>query len=330
MAKRKLSTQQKRRIQSRRANDHKLNDQTLNEDTLGPRQEGLVVANFGRHTEIEDQHQQVHTCMLRQNLPTLVTGDKVIWQATTAHHGIIVSDLPRTTLLYRTDARDQIKPIAANINRLFVVIAPEPSHTLQLIDRYLVASEYFHIKPVLVFNKSDLLTEHERSVVRKDLAIYQQLGYELLFVSCESDDGLTALETALMGNMSVFFGQSGVGKSSLINALLASTDVKVGDISTKSKKGRHTTTTARLYHLLKGGILIDSPGIRDFSLQFVKAQDLAEGFIEFRPFLSHCKFRDCRHLQEVDCAILNAVKQGLISPSRYQNYKRILEKGICT
>lgn len=321
MVKRKLSTQQKRRIQSRRANDP-----TLNEDSLGPRQKGLVVANFGRHAEVEDQHQQVYTCTLRQNLPPLVTGDRVIWQKTMPHHGVIVSDLPRDTLLYRTDARDQIKPIAANINQLFIVIAPEPSHTLQLIDRYLVASEYFHIKPILVFNKSDLLTEHEQALIKKDLAIYYKLGYKLLFVSCVSQDGLNTLEAALIDNISVFFGQSGVGKSSLINSLLVSTNLKVGDISAKSKKGRHTTTTARLYHVPNGGMLIDSPGIRDFSLQFVSSQDLARGFVEFKPFLSHCKFRDCKHIHETDCAIIDAVQQGLISSSRYQNYKRILEK----
>ena len=222
------------------------------------------------------------------------------------------------------DQRGQLKPVAANVDRLIIVFAPLPTPYTNLIDRYLVAAEQADIEPLLVMNKSDLLKTSPNPELLQWLDDYSRLGYRTLLLSAGEGDGLDNLRAELKDHTSVFVGQSGVGKSSLINALLPGQDLRVGALSESTGKGTHTTTTAKLFHFPAGGDLIDSPGIREFGLTHISHDELLEGFIEFRPFLGHCRFRDCQHLHEPGCALLQAVEAGDISAIRMSSYRHIL------
>ena len=335
MAKRHLTRRQSWRIQkiqdersaraSRRA---ELAEESLLGGDLGPEQEGLVIAHFGVQVDVEaldgPQRGEVRRCHRRANLPALVTGDRIVWRADNQQSGVIVALQPRRTELYRPDHRGQLKPVAANVDRLVIVFAPLPTPHSNLIDRYLVAAEQAQLEPLLVLNKADLLEQGEYEELRTWLSDYARLGYRTLCLSAGSGEGLDGLRQELRDHVNVFVGQSGVGKSSLINALLPEADLRVGALSELTGKGTHTTTTARLFHFPDGGDLIDSPGIREFGLTHISHDDLLEGFIEFRPFLGHCRFRDCQHLHEPGCALLAAVASEDISVSRMNSYRHIL------
>ena len=234
-------------------------------------------------------------------------------------------DRTLTCELLRPDAQGTLKPVAANIDQIVVVFAPLPEPHANLIDRYLVAAEACAIEPVLVLNKIDMLKDDVGAAARIEALVspYSALGYRLLKTSRE-EGGLQALLAALADKISVFVGQSGVGKSSIINRILPDAELRVGALSEGTAKGTHTTTTAELVHLPAGGSLIDSPGIREFGLWHMSREQVEQGFREFRPFLGHCKFRDCRHEQEPDCAVLAAAEAGSISAQRLDSYRRIV------
>ena len=331
MSKRKLSRQQAWRvekIQEERAKRAARRDaeaeQTLAAGELGPEQEGLVVAHYGTQVAVESSPGQEQRCHLRANLEGLVTGDRVVW-CQGDPIGVIVAQLERESVLSRPDSQGALKPVAANIDQILVVIAPYPQPHANLIDRYLVAAETVGIEPVILLNKTDLLERD--ATLRADmdalLAVYPGLGYRLLQTSSKTG-GLEDLHAALRQRTSVFVGQSGVGKSSLVNALLPAAELRVGTLSENTLKGTHTTTTAQLLHLTCGGTLIDSPGIREFGLWHMSREDVEQGFREFRPLLGNCKFRDCRHQQEPGCAILEAADSGAITPGRLESYRHIV------
>lgn len=334
MAKRRLTRQQKWRIEkiqkerAERARRREARAEALDEaGELGPEQQGLLIAHFGQQVEVEPlprpAEQQTWRCFVRANVDPLVTGDEVIWREDHQHpgQGVVVARLPRRSELSRPDAYGQLKPVAANIDQIVIVIAPEPEPFPLLIDRYLVAAETAGIPATLVLNKSDLLNAHPELEAR--LAFYGELGYPTVMASTHTRDGLEALRLQLADKTSVLVGQSGVGKSSLIKMLLPDEDIRIGDLSQHTRKGRHTTTSARLFHIPSGGALVDSPGIRDFGLWHISEQELEAGFVEFRPFLGHCRFRDCRHEQEPGCALREAVARGDIHPERFENFLHI-------
>ncbi|GGX95114.1 putative ribosome biogenesis GTPase RsgA [Litchfieldella qijiaojingensis] len=332
MSKRKLSRQQRWRIekiQAERAERAARRD-TQDQDKLeageyGPEQPGRVIAHFGRTLEVSSStSDRTYRCHLRANLDSLVTGDRVVWREGGDGSGVVVARSERDNVLERPDARGQLKPVAANIDQILIVFAVEPAAYANLIDRYLVAAEATGIPPVLVLNKSDLLPA-EGGELRELLRRYEALGYPVITTSTQRIDGLDALHRRLTGCTSVFVGQSGVGKSSLIDRLLPDEALRIGDLSSDSRKGTHTTTTARLYRLPAGGELIDSPGIREFGLTHLDARQVTEGFIEFRQFLGHCRFRDCRHRADPGCALTAAVERGEIHPERFASYRRILD-----
>jgi ribosome biogenesis GTPase len=217
----------------------------------------------------------------------------------------------------------RLKPIAANIDHILVVVAAEPLAHANLIDRYIIAAETAGIPPVILLNKIDLITDENREPLNDLLSTYQDLGYQVLRTSTKQKDSMNELYDFLGGKTSVFVGQSGVGKSSLVNTLLPGVDITVGELSQKRKKGTHTTTTARLFHMPKGGDLIDSPGIREFGLWHISIDELLEGFIEFRDHIGYCRFRDCAHEEEPGCALQEAREKNKISETRYQSYLRI-------
>jgi ribosome biogenesis GTPase len=331
MSKRKLSRQQAWRvekIQDERARRAAKRDaeaeQALAGGELGPEREGLVTAHYGTQVAVESAPGVSLRCHLRANLEALVTGDRVVW-CEGDPTGVVVAQLERNSVLSRPDPYGKLKPVAANIDQIMVVIAPLPTPHANLIDRYLVAAETVGIEPVILLNKIDLLADDPVLGQEMDelLAIYPTLGYRILRTS-SLEGGLEELHGALRERISVFVGQSGVGKSSLINVLLPDAELRVGALSESRQKGVHTTTTAQLFHLDCGGSLIDSPGIREFGLGHMSREQVEQGFREFRPFLGACKFRDCRHQQEPGCAILGAAESGQISQRRLGSYRHIV------
>nr|WP_298250822.1 small ribosomal subunit biogenesis GTPase RsgA [uncultured Halomonas sp.] len=339
MSKRKLSRQQRWRIEkvqaerAERATRHDVQEEVLlAAGDYGAEQPGRVMAHFGRTLDVRsDVDGESVRCHLRANLEGLVTGDRVVWRGRTdaeGHivEGVVVARGERESVLERPDARHQLKPVAANIDQILIVFAVEPEPHANLIDRYLVAAEATGIAPVLVLNKVDLLPD-DGGELKTLLQRYAALGYPVVTTSTSCEDGLATLLSRLAGRTSVFVGQSGVGKSSLIDCLLPDEALRIGALSKDSRKGTHTTTTARLYRLpaAEGAELIDSPGIREFGLGHLDEQQVTEGFVEFRPYIGQCRFRDCRHRLEPGCALLAAVEREEIHPERFASYRRILD-----
>ncbi|BAN50922.1 small ribosomal subunit biogenesis GTPase RsgA [Metapseudomonas resinovorans] len=335
MAKRQLTRRQSWRIEKiqeeRAARAAKRESRAVEElegGDLGPEQTGLVIAHFGVQVEVEalegDQAGQIMRCHLRANLPPLVTGDRVVWRSGNQGIGVIVAQLPRTSELCRPDMRGVLKPVAANVDQIVIVFAPLPHPHANLIDRYLIAAEHAGIRPLLLLNKADLVDDENGAMLDALLGVYRDLGYPLLEVSASQGGGMEDLMTRLDGHISVFVGQSGVGKSSLVNSLLPGVDTRVGPLSELTGKGTHTTTTARLFHFPGGGELIDSPGIREFGLGHVSRDDVEAGFIEFNELIGTCRFRDCKHDREPGCALLKALEDGRVHPQRMASYRHIL------
>jgi len=285
---------------------------------------GRIIAHLGKRIIIEDEHGQQHRCSARRNLPALVCGDQIYWHYPDPKSCIIHELQPRKTLLARPDARGKQKIIAANIDQILIVCAPHPELNEGLLDRYLVAATLTGINPVIVLNKTDLLDQKTLAQYRQRLLVYQQLGYPIIYTSAHEDEAFNHLNACLHAKTSILVGQSGVGKSSLLNRLLPEVNARIGEVSDATGKGRHTTTTARLYHLPDSGSLIDSPGIREFGLWNVSPEQLAQGFPEFVARQGQCRFRDCKHRNEPGCAILAGVENDEISPLRHASYLRIL------
>lgn len=285
--------------------------------------EGLVIAHLGQGIAVEILGEQLVLCQTLRKLDTVVVGDRVLLTQSSADQGRIEKILPRRSVLQRPSRGDQIRPVAANLDTIFVVFATEPDCDFLLLDQYLAICENCNIDAALVFNKIDLGCSEG---IEQELQQYIRLGYNLYRVSANQNIGLTALQQVLSQQTSMFAGQSGVGKSSLTNTLLPDKSLRINSVSATTRHGRHTTTAATLYHLPGGGDLIDSPGVAIFGLAGLSEAQLAWGYREFQSYVGLCRFNDCRHLNDKDCAVRAAVESGSISFSRYQRFLKLREK----
>ncbi len=286
--------------------------------------DGLVVAGHGQTVAVEDERGHLAECNVRRRIGRLVCGDRVRWQATERGQGVVVELLPRSTLVERHDGLGRGKPLAANVDQVIVVVAPAPTLSEDLIDRYLVAAELLGAAPVIVINKTDLMASDDRAIYETRLGDYARLDCPALFTSSKTGEGMAALQQQFQHHTSILVGQSGVGKSSLVRGFLPDREIRVGRISEATGLGRHTTTHTALYHLQDGGDLIDSPGVRDFQLWHIPPDQVAAGFREFHPYAGQCRFHNCRHLAEPGCAVSQAAEAGEISARRLQSYRRIV------
>ncbi|MCG9767393.1 small ribosomal subunit biogenesis GTPase RsgA [Pseudoalteromonas piscicida] len=333
--KKKLSKGQSRRIRANhqkridKAKDTEVSDVSWQNDNLGPTEAAVVISRFGQHADIETTDQEVLRCNIRRTVTSLVCGDEVIFRRAKVSDGdlagVIEAVHERRTQLTRPDFYDGVKVVAANIDQILMVSAVVPEFTPQIIDRYLVACEDMGIEPILLLNKIDLLDQESLEYIDEVLDIYRELGYRVLLVSTKSGEGIDELKHMLEDKNNIFVGQSGVGKSTLVNTVLPNADILTKEVSENSGLGQHTTTVSRLHHLPSGGNLIDSPGIREFGLWHLDVERVTWCFKEFREFIGGCRFRDCKHLNDPGCLLREAVDEGKISELRFESYHRILE-----
>ncbi len=283
---------------------------------------GLVVSHLGQGIAVEISGKTI-LCQTRRKLDTVAVGDRVMVAKVSPDQGRIEEILPRRSLLQRPSRNKKTRPVAANIDKIYIVFATEPYCDFLLIDQYLAICENKNIDAVLVLNKVDLTNIKD---LETELQQYQDLGYKIHKVSAKENRGIAELKTALNNHVSIFTGQSGVGKSSLTNALIPDKQLKTNTVSEITKHGRHTTTAATLYHLPEGGDLIDSPGVAIFGLAEMTEQQLAWGYREFQPLLESCRFNNCRHINDKDCEVRAAAEAGKIPMQRYQRFLKLIQK----
>ena len=330
MARRKLTDQQKARI-AKIQEQRLAKAQSRADDALANAEEsaaltGRVVIRHGQSVVIEKDAGEQVLCLFRQNLGDVVCGDRVLWHATEDDQGVVTAVQPRDTTLARPDYSGREKPIAANITQLFVVLAPEPEPSGYLLDQYLITSERIGVKATIVLNKADLMTDEQRQAFFDRFAHYPKLGYPIIQASAKTKLGLQPLYDAMNGHTNILVGQSGVGKSSLINALMPEHTAEEGQISEATGYGRHTTSTATLYHLPSGGEMIDSPGVRSFRLTEFDRRTLELGYPEIRDLIGQCKFNNCSHHDEPNCAVQAAAENGEIHPDRLASFLNMAEQ----
>jgi len=290
----------------------------LSLDTVSAREQGQVIAAYSRRFIVEVPHHGPVACQVQGRHLRVVCGD-VVNLILNGAEGVIDSIEPRYSLLYRSD-QFRSKPIAANVTQIAVVVAPRPSFSPELVQRCIIAAEAESIASLLVLNKTDL-PESAEALAR--LHFLQQLGYPVVAMSAETD--ASAILPFLEKHTTLLIGQSGMGKSTLVNALVPDANIATATFSEALDSGKHTTTHTHLYRVGNHAALIDSPGLQEFALQHVASDKLAQAFVEFRPYLGQCHFRDCRHQREPGCSILQAVQDKLIDPARLKLF-HLLQK----
>jgi ribosome biogenesis GTPase len=284
---------------------------------------GRVVASFGRHVLVETRDHATIPCTLAARRLEVVCGDEVRWETSdTAGRGVVLDRLPRRSALSRVTTTGRSEAVVANVSQLLVLFAPEPAPDFFIVDRYIAAAELYGLKAIVVLNKSELTSPADQC--HTELSVYQGIGYSVSVCSASTGAGVTELHSLLRSEVSVLLGQSGVGKSTLANCLLPGLDAETAALSRSTTEGQHVTSVSTLHHLPDGADLIDSPGVRDYAPEVELLADPAHAFREVAARATQCRFQDCRHLREPDCAVRSAVETGAITPRRYESYRRLL------
>ncbi len=288
-------------------------------------QAGRIVAAYGRRVMVEAPSGERLPCRLFGRRLQVVCGDAVRWRAADAEgaEGLILEVEPRRSELARISTTGLREPVVANLDLLVAVLAPVPAPDFALCDRYLAAAEWAGLAAAVALNKTDLPGADDAGL-RAELANYGALGYAVVRSSKRAAGGAVELEALLAGHVGILVGQSGVGKSSLINLMAPGSDIAVQEVSRGTEEGRHTTTASTLFHLPGGGQLIDSPGVRDFAPPLPAPREVAWGFREIAREAAGCRFPDCRHDGEPGCAVQAAVQGGRIASRRMASYRQLL------
>lgn len=305
-----------------------------------------VIANFGAELVLATESGSYLTATSQKKLGLIVCGDLVDYKLLTEssstkqaaspspnHQGEMATDQarvtciqPRHSMLARTDRRRQAKPIAANVTQLVAVTAPKPPFDPLLLDRYSVAAHHIGVDMTVVINKVDLLNDQTTEEAASLEKIYRDIGYQVIRCSSEKSHGIEQLAQALDNQVSILVGQSGVGKSSLLNQLLPDIQTKTGALSKISGLGRHTTTVTTWFDLPGGGAIIDSAGVRQFALDHLSEIDIQAGFKEISELSMQCKFNDCKHIHEPECAVLEALQNTTLAKQRYDHFLSMRQK----
>ncbi len=284
---------------------------------------GRVIASHGRRVLIETTDGARLPCAILGRDLQIVCGDEVLWRRdVAADRGIVTERQPRRSALERTNAHGGTELVAANLTQLLVVVAHEPAPDFFIVDRFLAAAELAGIRAAVVRNKVDA-RGNDSEALDTELAYYARIGYATLACSCVDGTGMEALESQLAARVSVLVGQSGVGKSSLANYLVPGLEAATAELSDATEEGRHVTSVSTLHHLPHGGDLIDSPGVRDFAPAIERITNPTHAFRELAALADGCRFADCKHLREPDCAVRAAVDGGAVSARRYESFRRL-------
>ncbi|MCH1454521.1 MAG: ribosome small subunit-dependent GTPase A [Flavobacteriaceae bacterium] len=295
---------------------------------------GVVYCSTGSHYRVKSEG-QFYDCRIKgkfriqgiKSTNPVAVGDKVTFQIESGA-GVITAIEPRQNYIVRKSVNlsKQIHIIASNIDQVFLMITLKTPPTFPaFIDRFLVAAEAYDINTVLVFNKIDLYSAEELEEMRALKSVYQKIGYNCHEVVSTDLSTLGAIQEKMAGKVSMFSGHSGVGKSTLVNTLAPSLDLKTSRISIHHQQGQHTTTFAEMFDLEAEAKIIDTPGIKGFGVVDIEKEELSGYFVEFSVLKENCKFNNCRHTSEPQCAIKTALEQGEIAPSRYKSYLQLLE-----
>lgn len=296
---------------------------------------GLVTKSTGSWYQVLDDDGKRYECRIKgifrtQGIKTtnpIAVGDRVEFEIEHGQQSAVITKLePRKNYIIRRSVNlsKQTQIIGANLDlALLVVTLASPPTSTGFIDRFLVTAEAYGIPAALVFNKLDLFSEEGLEILAEYMAIYENLGYPCYTVSALEKENIEELNEVLKDKITLISGHSGVGKSTLINAIIPGADLKTVNISDWSDKGKHTTTFAEMIDLPFGGKLIDTPGIRELGIVDIEPQELSHYFPEMRNLLNQCKFHNCRHINEPGCAVLDALENGEIEPSRYDSYLSI-------
>ena len=265
----------------------------------------------------------------RRTTNPVVIGDWVTIEPEKDNSAAVISEvLKRNNYIIRQSARNRTAEhiLAANIDRAFIIATiKQPATTTGFIDRFLLTAEAYHIPSTILLNKMDLYNEDDLKQVEFLKSIYSNAGYSVELISAKTDEHLNDVRKMMKDKVNLVAGHSGVGKSTFINKMIPGMNLKVGDVSDYHSKGMHTTTFAEMFHIPEGGFIIDTPGIKEFGILDILLEELAHYFPEMKSRMLHCKFNNCKHINEPKCAIRDAVDKGEISKSRYGSYLAIAE-----
>lgn len=287
------------------------------------KQSATVVATYSRRMRLRLANGEEVNARIKGKRIKAVCADTVSAEPIENESDWLITEIgERRNELTRPNMRGQIEVLAANVDSLLVVAAVSPLPDWYIVDRYLCAAELMGVNAIVVFNKIDLLEGHDIEI--PELQEYRDIGLLVLECSAETGRGLSEVRVALSGQCAVVVGQSGVGKSSLINELVTDSQQRTAEISSKTGEGRHTTVNSVMIQLQGGGSVIDSPGVRDYSPALLETSDAALGFREIAAAAQSCRFSNCLHMREPGCAVKEAVDQDLISYRRYESYKRVV------